>query len=611
MQLWTHQSTPPNPLPDAEQSRRGLAQSLLARLKPRRIGRQIGYGYLVAIAIGWTGSMAGMIIADYFQGQGLFQLIDAQSQSRLLTKFERTASQAQIHGVHALALNDNDDKLQRELEELRGSLINIGSTCREFDGFLQNHPRWTAADPATLRALLADYSHLLNQQAEQIFAALDTEEPKAALPAILSGEVTERLAQKHSDLAVVIQIAQSQEAEASEVMEKAQGFEKFMIVVSVTLAGCLAGLLAWRTTRAIATPLENITRVAQQVAREADYGMRVPVVHNDEIGILAASLNDLIERVAERTQSLEQAAAAAAAQNQVLEETLATLRRTQLGLVQSEKMSSLGQLVAGIAHEVNNPVGFINGNLEYAEEYSTSLLAIMARLQTDLPTIPAALAQELKDADIDFIRQDFPRVLQSIKNGADRISSLVLSLKIFSRLQESHLKQTNINDGLDSALLLLGHRLKPQATRPKIQVQRYYNELPLVECYSSQINQVCMNILSNAVDAIDEQWREGQADGQPVILVRTSVVGDRVQIEIQNNGLAIPQDIQGKIFDPFFTTKPPGQGIGLGLSTSYEIIRQQHQGTLSVVSPAIGSCGARFTLEIPQRLPPIATQASS
>ncbi|MEB3356591.1 MAG: ATP-binding protein [Synechococcales bacterium] len=611
MQLWPRRSTPADLPPSPNQPRKLSTLPLLARLKPRRIGRQIGYGYLAAIAIGWTGSLTGLLIADHLQGLGIVQLVDAQTQSRLLGEFERTVGQARIHLAHSLALSDHHSALQQELAALNASLAEIETIRREFDTFLDDNPQWTADDPVALRALLVDYSRLLNQKAEQAFAALETENPRAAMPAILAGGVAEQIDRRYVDLATVVQAAQSQEAEASVVMETAQGLEKLMIVLSITLASCLAGLLAWRTTRAIATPLENITWVAQQVAQEADYGVRVPVIPNsnshDEIAVLAASLNNLIERVAERTQSLEQAAEEAAAQNQVLEETLVTLRRTQLSLVHAEKMSSLGQLVAGIAHEINNPIGFINGNIDYAEQYSTSLLSMIEQLQTALSEIPPHLAEALKNEDIDFIRQDFPRVLQSIKNGSQRINSLVLSLKIFSRLQESSLKPANLNDGLDSALLLLGHRLKPQAKRPEIQVQRCYGDLPLVECYSSQINQVYMNILSNAIDAIDERWHKAPGDWQPLIFVSTEMVGDRVRIVIQNNGAAIPQAIQSKIFDPFFTTKPPGQGIGIGLSTSYGIIHEQHQGTLSCVSPATGSFGAQFTLEIPQRPPSMLT----
>ena len=602
MQLWSRQSPPVDSSLSRRRSRKSHDLFIFARLRPRRIGWQIGYGYLIAIAIGWTGSLTGMVIADYFQGQGILQLIEAQKQAQLLTEFEQTVGQAQLHGTRAIVLNHNSDKLPEELSALRTNLAEVTALRQTFDTFLNDRPAWTADDPAVLRLLLADYERLLNQQADRIFTTLETEPPQDILPEVLSAEVTEQLDQRYRDLTALINVAQSQAAQASDVMETAQGFEKFMIVASISLAGCLAGLLAWRTTRSIAAPLENITHVAQQVTQKADYDVRLSVSRNDQIGVLATALNNLIERVAERTQSLEQAAQVAAGQNQQLEEALATLRRTQLSLVQSEKMSSLGQLVAGIAHEINNPLGFIHGNLNYAEQYSTSLLSVIDQLQSSPIEPLISPSEESEDVDIDFIREDFPKVLHSIKNGAERINNLVVSLKIFSRLQESQLKLSNLNDGLDSALLLLGHRLKLQSQRPEIQIQRDYSELPLVECYSSQINQVCMNILCNAVDAIDERWQQAETAWQPLITIRTRPVGDHVRLEIENNGLAIPQSVRDKIFDPFFTTKPPGHGVGLGMSTSYEIVHNQHRGSLSFVSPTAKGGGARFTVEIPQRL---------
>jgi len=603
MQLQPRHRTMPQPLPEAaHQPPHTPPIPLLGRFKPRRIGQQIGYGYLIAIAIGWAGSLIGMTVADYFQGRGIFQLMDAQRQSRLLSQFEQTAGEVQLHGARALALSERPRKQQQELSSLRLSLADIETIRQELELFLSSHPTWVADEPAVLRSLLAEYDRLLNQQTAQILAAVENGKPQSAFPEILSSDVTQQLEQRHTDLLVLIRFAQGQEAEATAFMETAQGFEKFMIVASITLAGCLAGVLAWRTTRAIAIPLERITQVAQKVTNKADYSIRTDIVRDDEIGVLARSLNDLIERVAERTQRLEHTAQAAETQNQELEQTLQTLRRAQLQLVQSEKMSSLGQLVAGIAHEINNPIGFIHGNLTYAQEYSDSLVAVIDELQSVLPQLPERIAAHLEAVDVEFIREDFPKVLQSIRNGTDRINGLVLSLKVFSRLQESHLKQANLNDGLESALLLIGHRLKPQAKRSEIQVVRRYRELPLVECYSSQINQVCMNILNNAVDAIDERWEQDTTDWKPMISVSTEDVGDLVRIAIANNGTAIPPAIQAKVFDPFFTTKPPGRGVGLGMSTSYEIIHQQHRGNLSFISPVSEEVGARFVLEIPKQV---------
>jgi phosphoglycerate-specific signal transduction histidine kinase len=364
----------------------------LAKLKPRQIGRQISYGYFLAIAIGGVGTLAGMVIADYFQGQGVFQLLDAQAQTQFLSDFDRAADQAQIHGIRAVAFTDQPDQRQAELADLRSQLATITIIRQELDVFIQGNPAWMADNPEHLQVLLETYEQQLNQYAEAIFAAIQTENPKEVLPDLLAGETTEALDQFHDELAALVQISRGQESMATNVMEAAQGAEKALIVISMVIAALTAGVVAWRTTRAIAVPLSNITRTTRQVADQADYQLRAKVSRDDEIGMLAQSVNHLIETVAARTQSLEQAAQLTTAQNQDLNATLATLQKTQTQLIHAEKMSSLGQLVAGIAHEINNPVGFIQGNLAHAQDYSETLFAVINQLQAHLGELPPDLA---------------------------------------------------------------------------------------------------------------------------------------------------------------------------------------------------------------------------
>ncbi|NEQ44063.1 MAG: HAMP domain-containing protein [Leptolyngbya sp. SIOISBB] len=588
----TSETAHPHPSPTT-----GL--SLFEKLRPKRLVGQIGYGYLIAISVGWVGSLVGIVVADYFQGQGTFQLLDAQAQTRLLIDFEATANHAQLHSLRALALQNAQVEYQPELLILSENLATLSQLRQDLDVFLAGQPVWLAADAAVLQSLLATYESVLQEQQTQILSAIAEEAPTELFVQVASAEGTAMLTQLHQDLAQLIQVAQNQEAMATDVMESAQGIEKLIVIVSLTIAGLLAGLLAWRTTQAIAQPIENITQVARQVTLEADYSARAQVFHDDEVGLLAISLNELIERVAERTQALETAAADAINQNQTLENTLTTLKQTQLKLVQSEKMSSLGQLAAGIAHEVNNPMGFIQGNVQYAREYSNTLFKVIDLLQAQIPRLEGDVDKTLKDADLDFLRQDFPRVLQSIRNGTERINSLVLSLQVFSRLQESPVKSTNLNDGLESSLTLLGHRLQSQPNRPAVLVKKDFEDLPMIECLSSQMNQVFMNIIRNAVDAIDARWQQSPGHWQPELRLSSQLQSEAVHIQITNNGLPIPPEVQERIFDPFFTTKPIGQGIGLGLSISYEIVCKQHYGTLTFTSPFADNVGTQFCLSIP------------
>jgi PAS domain S-box-containing protein len=282
-----------------------------------------------------------------------------------------------------------------------------------------------------------------------------------------------------------------------------------------------------------------------------------------------------------------------------LEAILLELQRTQAQLVQTEKMSSLGQLVAGVAHEINNPVSFIDGNLSYAAEYAQDLLALVSLYQTHYPEPDRAIQTLRRRIDLAFLATDFPKLLDSMRVGVDRIKSIVTSLRTFSRMDEAEIKPVDIHEGLNSTLMILQNRLKAHGDRPEIAVDLAYGNLPPVECYAGQLNQVFMNLLSNAIDAVEEQMAT-VADYTPAITIRTAVVAtDRISITIADNGPGIPLDKQTRIFEPFYTTKPVGKGTGIGLSISYQIISDRHHGTFTCQS-APGE-GTAFTLTIPQQ----------
>ncbi len=291
-----------------------------------------------------------------------------------------------------------------------------------------------------------------------------------------------------------------------------------------------------------------------------------------------------------------------------LEVTLGELRSTQTQLIQTEKMSSLGQLVAGVAHEINNPINFIYGNVLHTSEYSSDLLRLIELYQQSYPNPTPEIVAETEDIDLSFIQEDLPKMLQSMQVGVDRVRNIVLSLRNFSRLDEADMKPVDIHSGIDSTLLILQHRLKKDALGHGIEVVKEYGELPKVSCYASGLNQVFMNVLSNAIDAvelgveIDEKTARLENPLSPIfepkIVIRTEVC-DRnfVRISIANNGPGMTEEVRSRVFDPFFTTKAVGKGTGLGLSISYQIVVEKHGGKLMCISSP--NQGAEFAIEIP------------
>lgn len=342
--------------------------------------------------------------------------------------------------------------------------------------------------------------------------------------------------------------------------------------------------------------------------------------HEQLLQAVVQQLAKAIEQ-AELYQQVKVTAQIAQAQAQQLELALKELQSTQARLVQSEKMSSLGQLVAGIAHEINNPVNFIHGNLAYASAYFYDILSLLSLYQEHYPTPAAAIVEQSEMINLNFIAKDLPKLLNSMQRGTDRIRSIVLSLRHFSRLDEADMKQADLHEGIESTLSILQHRLNSKGQNPEIQVFRDYADLPSVQCYPGQLNQVFMNIISNAIEAL-HQLPEEQDElsignkATPAITISTSFLNgsdahpscgmalpasqpniSSVLIRIADNGPGMSELVRTKLFDPFFTTKPVGQGIGLGLSISYQIVVEHHRGVLTCTSTP--GKGTEFWIEIP------------
>lgn len=283
-----------------------------------------------------------------------------------------------------------------------------------------------------------------------------------------------------------------------------------------------------------------------------------------------------------------------------LKRTLTQLQETQARLVQNEKMSSLSQLVGGIAHEINNPINFIHGNLKPIQNYVKDLLALIQLYETTFPDANETIVEFRDDIDLQFIKSDLPLILDSMGNGTHRIRETVLLLRNFARMDEADLKTVDIHEGLESTLALMRYHFLRTSQRPEITIKKLFAKLPKVECYAGQLNQVFMGLMSNAIDAINDCPRDHFDHKTPTIEVFTTLIdSDHIQIQISDNGSGIPKPIQDQIFDPFFTTKPVGQGAGLGLAIAHQIVTERHSGTITCSSQTEDPSGSTFTIHLP------------
>ncbi len=396
----------------------------------------------------------------------------------------------------------------------------------------------------------------------------------------------------------------------SEVFMQVREFWQLAITIAIFSTvgiGILMALLAHRLIK----PISDLTEAVAQVS-QGKWHRKVEVRGQDELAILARTFNSMAKalkesfsRLTEMNEDLQASEMRKREKAIALEQSLQKLQQAQSQLIQTEKMSSLGQMVAGVAHEINNPVNFIHGNLVYLRRYTQDLLELIELYQQSGTQPPIEIIQKIEDIELDFIQEDIDKLLKSMNEGSSRIREIVQSLRIFSRLDESELKPVDLKTGIDSTLMLLQYRLKGQPGYPDIEVITIYENLPLVECYPGQINQVLMNIINNAIDALHEYFYQKKADDEneelPRIQIKTRVK-DRhwVSIHILDNGSGISEVIQNKIFDPFFTTKAVGKGTGLGLAISYQIIVEKHKGELECYS--ILDKGTEFIITIPIQL---------
>ncbi|MCU0541218.1 MAG: ATP-binding protein [Oscillatoriaceae cyanobacterium Prado104] len=591
-----------------------------------KIGHKIACGYALAIGVALLGTASGLVVGDSYQRSARQQLDRSLQQEVLYHQLEVAVLEVRSHPQRLATVLGNSIWFNFEVSKFRDDTANILAMSAEMQSFIRQHPTNQPLNDKQIIELSKDYiqtTELFVKQIESIWqqiqpANLAPAEIDTARQQLASAITTKQLNRTQINFErLAEQLEQNQrriekqKIAANRALDSAERLRLSIVFGSMVLSTVIASIVAYFTSRTIVRPISQLTKIAARVTQTSDFQVQIPAITRDEIGSLTTSFNQLLRQIGDRTRELESSNAILEERSQTLTKTLTDLKHTQFQLIQAEKMSSLGQLVAGIAHEINNPANFIYGNLTYANEYTRSLMKLLL-LYRQLWENPASEIQELeRDIDIEFLEADLPKIFNSMETGVKRIQKIVTSLRTFACLDEAELKPTDIHAGLDSTLMILQHRLNAKSlqvggraySQPEIKVVKdYSNSLPLVECYAGQINQVFLNILNNAIDAIDEKQlqRTGQErDENPgQIAIRTIAIDSQwVQIAIADNGTGISEDIKNYIFDPFFTMKPVGKGTGLGMSICYQIIVEKHRGKIDYFS--IDGRGTEFVVQIP------------
>ncbi|MCT7956277.1 sensor histidine kinase [Laspinema palackyanum] len=586
----------PSQIGNVGNSSPNLLDQLKTNIRRLSIKQKIGYGYGLTISIALLGTGLGLVVGDRYHNKAKQQLVHAYEQQRILTRLQYEVVTARSHqqGLVSsadqslwsesksrsfLTQNQKVENLLNDLQEVvktnEKSLVTVDESQMQKLWEIQEVAEKSSQDLLQLQTLNPNLgsdlvTRLTDSERERVLAQIS--------------QVEFALETLYQELDQTLDAAQAQENAAKETFTKAESLRWKIAVFSMILSVAIAAMLASYTSRAIARPIEWVTQVALRTTEQSNYRLRAPILTEDEAGLLATSLNQLISRVEEQLQEIQQA---------------------QTQLIQTEKMSSLGQLVAGIAHEINNPINFITGNIEHSNHYIQDILEIVKLYQKEHPNPSPELQELIEDVDLEFVIADLTKMLSSMSMGSERIRQIVLSLRNFSRLDESEKKRVDIHEGIDSTLLLCNHRL-----HPNIEVITRYDELQPIECYPAQLNQVFMHLISNAIDALESKPNKesNPLQSHRQIVIQTQKLNERtIQVKISDNGLGMDEAIRSKIFDPFYTTKPPGKGTGLGLSIVYRVV-EKHGGKIEVSSQPGRGTEFRITLPIEPLAHPLSIQ---
>ncbi|MBE9000679.1 MULTISPECIES: ATP-binding protein [unclassified Nostoc] len=541
------------------------------------IRQKIFYGYGLALGVAVLGTTAGLVIGDRYFQQARQEMILVDEEANLLSSLQGELLEIQINQQEIVPSIQHLQALQRRISDFKSDMAEAETLLSQAQEFSQTNSQ------GDLQTLLTKHNSTISGYFEQLRALIQqilplSSQPEGAIKAqqlilkFSQGQNALKFYQFAHELTDFAKTLQERQQEGDVAQKQAALIQAQIIIASMLLSVAIAAILAFYTSTIIAYPIKAVTDIAQKVSQEANFDLQAPVITQDEVGALTNSLNQLIRQV-----------------KHLLEEQQA---ESQVRLIQSEKMSSLGRMLAGVAHEINNPVNFISGNLVHAKTYTDDLLALLQVYKAEVPQPSTAVQTLAEEIDLEFLEVDLPKLFNSMKVGAERTREIVRSLKDFSRLDDGEAQLVDIHACLDSTLLILNNRLKNG-----INLVRSYGEIPEVPGYTGLLYQVFMNLLSNALDALEQKSAENPEFLPEITIITECWENNLVIVRIADNGPGISPENQKKIFETFFTTKPRGIGTGLGLAIAYQIVVEKHQGKITCQSEL--DKGTEFALALP------------
>jgi signal transduction histidine kinase len=559
------------------QGKSGWVSQIARRLS---ISNKISCGYAIALGICLVGTGMGVAIGNKNLEQARKMMASFDAEKSYVAKIQQEVFQTRMQQIQTILLLGERAKLEKLQDDFIRDKKQLKNLFLEFPKTIDPNEAVKLKEIFALNEVnLANYW----LQAEEIFRGRELLDlPPDKMPAVqqklinfANSEVAIQVDNFSEELEEIMEDIDEKQARASNEIARAETLRMQIIAISGLLSAAIATILAIYTSLAIAKPLKVATDIAKIVTQDNNFDLQIPVTTEDEVGVLTATLNQLIYQV-----------------KQLLEEQKAEATRQ---IIQNEKMASLGRMVAGVSHEINNAVNCIYGNIDPIDRYTQDLLSLNDCWATAIPQQPQDVKELSEEIEIDFLKEDLPKILESIKIAVDRARQILFSLKDFSRLDVKKTSKVNLHDCIDSTLLILHNRLKKD-----VKIVRNYGDLIPIEGYAGFLYQVFMNLFTNALDAM-----EGVAGVKEIVITTEQTDRNWVVVRVKDNGSGITSENLNRIFESFFTTKPRGVGTGLGLAISHQIVVEKHGGKLTVTSE-FGE-GTEFTIALPVKSSEVTT----